>query len=201
MLSRCLIPALLLFLPFAYGDSRIVEKAREQVGVTLSYDPAYRKLKYPAGDIPMKTGVCTDVVVRSMRKLGVDLQKEVHEDMRKNFSLYPKKWGLKKADSNIDHRRVPNLMTYFGRKGWSKPITDKNEDYKPGDLVCWTLPHGVPHIGVVSDKKEVDGTPLIIHNIGAGVQEENCLFVYKIIGHYRPVLVKDGKEIKPVLVL
>lgn len=166
---------------------RLVEKARSQVGVTFFYDPEYRKLAYPNGDVPLETGVCTDVVIRAMRGLGLDLQKEVHEDMKKNFSSYPKLWEAKSPDRNIDHRRVPNLMTYFKRKGWSVPITAEKGDYKPGDIVTWVLPNGMTHIGLVSDRKESDETPLIIHNIGAGAQEENCLFVYKITGHYRPL--------------
>lgn len=165
---------------------RLVEKARSQVGVTFFYDPEYRKLAYPNGDVPLETGVCTDVVIRAMRGLGLDLQKEVHEDMKKNFSSYPKLWKAKSPDKNIDHRRVPNLMTYFKRKGWSVPVTTEKADYKPGDVVTWVLPNGMTHIGLVSDQKETDETPLIIHNIGAGAQEENCLFVYKITGHYRP---------------
>ncbi len=168
----------------------LVDKAREQIGVTTSYDPTYRSIPYPNGDVPKETGVCTDVVIRALRACGLDLQKAVHEDMRANFSKYPKLWGLKSTDRNIDHRRVPNLQTFFKRKGWERPVTDQAADYKTGDIVTWNLQDrgSLPHIGIVSDKKTADGTPLIIHNIGGGAQEEDCLFHYKITGHYRPQL-------------
>lgn len=164
---------------------RITAGARQQIGVTTSYDPRYVKLAYPGGDVPTHTGVCTDVVVRAVRTAGIDLQKEVHQDMLKNFSAYPQNWGLKKPDRNIDHRRVPNLMRYFERKHiavsekWTSP-----ETYLPGDIVAWKLAGGLLHIGVVTDKKS-GATPLVIHNIGAGAQEENVLFAYPVIGHYR----------------
>ena len=163
----------------------VVAAARAQIGRTVSYDPAYRKLGYPNGDVAAETGVCSDVVVRALRAQGMDLQKEVHEDMTAHFSAYPRNWGLKKADRNIDHRRVPNLMTYFKRKGYSISVSKKGEDYVAGDIVTWVLPRGLTHIGVVSDRKAVNGTPLIIHNIGAGAQEEDLLFAYKVTGHYR----------------
>ncbi len=187
-----ILPLILLFtaLTTVMADNEaLVTKAREQIGVTTSYDPQYRAIPYPGGDVPKNTGVCTDVVIRAMRALGLDLQKAVHEDMRANFSKYPKMWGLKTTDRNIDHRRVPNLQTFFKRKGWSCPVTDKAADYQPGDVVTWNLNAGsLPHIGIVSDKKSPTGTPLIIHNIGAGAQEEDCLFEYTITGHYRPRL-------------
>ncbi len=189
-LYGCLLALLLWSGVVLAGDTRLVEKARSQIGVTLSYDPEYRTMPYPGGDVPIETGVCTDVVIRAMRGLGLDLQKEVHEDMKKNFSRYPRKWGVGKTDRNIDHRRVPNLMTWFARKGWTLPASRKKEDYQPGDIVCWNLGGGITHIGIVSDKKEPDGTPLIIHNIGAGTREENMLFDYEIIGRYRPVFDK-----------
>lgn len=163
-----------------------VGKAREQIGVTVRYDGSYVSLPYPMGDVPKETGVCTDVVVRAMRGMGIDLQQAVHEDMKRHFSSYPKQWGLKKPDPNIDHRRVPNLMKFFERKGWKKPLSDKPQDFLPGDLVCWMLPANLPHIGIVSDRKTQGGVPLIIHNIGAGAQEEDCLFLFTITGHYRP---------------
>ena len=163
----------------------IVTAARAQIGKTVSYDPSYKKLDYPNGDVPSETGVCSDVVVRALRAQGVDLQKEVHEDMSANFSAYPRNWGLKKADRNIDHRRVPNLMTYFKRKGLSIAVSKKAEDYAPGDIVTWILPRNLTHIGVVSDRKSASGTPLVIHNIGAGTQEEDLLFAYRITGHFR----------------
>ncbi|TXE08090.1 DUF1287 domain-containing protein [Seonamhaeicola algicola] len=150
------------------------------------YDPSYFLIDYPNGDIPKNKGVCTDVVIRAYRMLGIDLQKEVHEDMLLNFAVYPKIWGLKHTDKNIDHRRVPNLMTYFNRKGYNKPITKNATDYKPGDVVCWNLGGAITHIGIVVNKKSDDGKRyLIVHNIGAGQVLEDCLFNYKIIGHYR----------------
>ncbi|MBC8040376.1 MAG: DUF1287 domain-containing protein, partial [Opitutaceae bacterium] len=164
---------------------QIAQHARAQIGVTTSYDPAYVTLAYPGGDVPLHTGVCTDVVVRALRQVNIDLQKEVHEDMKADFAAYPKNWGLKKPDKNIDHRRVPNLMRYFERQQismeekWTAP-----ESYRPGDLVAWRLDSGLLHIGVVSDKKS-GKTPLIIHNIGSGAKEENVLFAFTVIGHYR----------------
>lgn len=150
------------------------------------YDPGYYKIDYPNGDIPDGKGVCTDVVIRAYRNLGIDLQKEVHEDMKKNFHLYPKNWGLKSPDKNIDHRRVPNLMVFFSRFGKTLPISQKPSDYSPGDIVCWDLGNGVTHIGIVVNQKSKDEKRnLIVHNIGAGQVLEDCLFSYKIIGHYR----------------
>jgi uncharacterized protein len=178
--------------------TRLVAAARKQIGVTTRYDPAYTVLPYPGGDVPQERGVCTDVVIRAFRTQNIDLQRSVHEDMRANFALYPKKWGLRKPDRNIDHRRVPNLQTWFSRQGWR--VTPKGErasdasnsnfkpgDFKPGDLVTWMLPGNLPHIGIVSDRKSlIGGTPLIIHNIGRGTQEDDILFDYAITGHYRP---------------
>ena len=153
--------------------------------VDVDYDPSYFSIPYPNGDIPEGKGVCTDVVIRAYRKVGVDLQKEVHEDMTTNFEKYPKNWGLKRMDKNIDHRRVPNLMTYFSRHGSSKPKTENAADYVPGDIVCWNLGGGVTHIGIVVNKKSTDGKRyLIVHNIGSGQILEDCLFDFKIIGHY-----------------
>lgn len=168
----------------------LVEGARGQIGVTTSYDPAYRKLSYPGGDVPLETGVCSDVVVRAFRKLGIDLQKEIHEDMTQAFHAYPRNWGLKRPDRNIDHRRVPNLMTYFKRQGWAVPAaeTRKAADFRAGDVVAWNLGGGVHHIGIVSDRCTAEGTPLVIHNIGRGVREEDVLFQYQILGQYRPIL-------------
>lgn len=153
----------------------------------VRYDPAYVKIPYPNGDVPADRGVCTDVVIRAYRKLGIDLQKEVHEDMKANFSLYPneKRWGLKTTDTNIDHRRVPNLQIFFSRKGIVKDISNNPDDYLPGDLVTWDLGNGLTHIGVVVARKASDGkTPGIVHNIGAGQVVQNCLFAWKITGHY-----------------
>lgn len=151
----------------------------------VSYDPSYFSIDYPNGDVPATKGVCTDVVIRAYRKLGTDLQKEVHEDMKANFEVYPKIWGAKRTDTNIDHRRVPNLMTFFKRKGTEKPITQNASDYKPGDIVCWNLGGAITHIGIVVNKKSADGKRyLIVHNIGSGQVLEDCLFDFKIIGHY-----------------
>lgn len=167
---------------FAINHQQVVLDARKQIGQTLYYDPAYTSLKYPMGDVPLVKGVCTDVIIRALRLQGIDLQKLIHEDMKKNFGLYPKKWGLKSTDRNIDHRRVPNIMTYFKRQGYE--VKDKN--YKAGDIVTWDLGKGLVHIGIISDKKSVmKSTPLVIHNIGSGTQENDILFNYKITGHYR----------------
>lgn len=149
------------------------------------YDPTYFSISYPNGDVPAGRGVCTDVVIRAYRKLDIDLQKEVHEDMAKNFNLYPKIWGLNKPDRNIDHRRVPNLMVFFKRYGQVKPITTDPNDYLPGDIVCWNLGGSTTHIGLVVNKKSSDGQRfLIVHNIGGGQVLADCLFDFKIIGHY-----------------
>lgn len=162
------------------------EAARLQIGVTVEYDPAYVSLDYPGGDVPQDRGVCTDVVIRALRLLGLDLQQAVHEDMKAHFSAYPKLWGLKRPDKNIDHRRVPNLQTYFTRRGWKLPVTQDPEDYRAGDLVTCLVSDTLPHIMVVSDRRAEDGTPLIIHNIGRGTQEEDALFAFPLTGHYRP---------------
>lgn len=168
--------------------------ALELTKQNVTYDPAYFKIKYPDGDVPANKGVCTDVVIRAYRALGTDLQKEVHEDMLLNFDKYPKTWGLKKTDANIDHRRVPNLMVFFARKGKDKLISTEAADYVPGDIVCWNLGGEVTHIGIVVDKKSEDKSRyLIVHNIGGGQQLADCLFTYKIIGHYR-----YDRPIKPV---
>jgi hypothetical protein len=168
----------------------LAEAAASQVGRTTSYDAAYVVLAYPGGDVPIERGVCTDVVVRAMREMDVDLQVAVHRDMSRAFGAYPRKWGLKRPDSNIDHRRVPNLMTYFKRGGKSVPITTDPEDYRPGDFVTWELAGGrLPHIGVVSTQRSHDGERfMIVHNIGRGTQVEDVLFVPwigRITGHYR----------------
>ncbi len=165
---------------------KIVKSAKNQIGRTIIYDPSYVVLKYPGGDVPIDRGVCTDVVIRALRDgLGMDLQKLVHEDMKRNFSKYPKKWGLKKPDSNIDHRRVPNLMRYFRRKGYSIAVTRNAKDYLPGDIVTCTVPPGLPHIMIVSDIVNANGVPFVIHNIGQGTLEEDRLFEFPLTGHYR----------------
>jgi uncharacterized protein YijF (DUF1287 family) len=164
---------------------RIAAAARQQIGVTKTYDPAYVSLSYPGGDVPLSTGVCSDVVVRALRQVGVDLQKEVHEDMRRNFRDYPQKWGLKTPDKNIDHRRVPNLMRYLERHHITMHEKLRLPDsYRPGDIVAWNLGGGVLHIGIVSDKNS-GRVPRIIHNIGRGAEEEDILLQYPVIGHYR----------------
>ncbi len=164
----------------------MIDGAKRQVGVTRYYDPGYRSIRYPGGDVPLDRGVCTDVVIRAYRNAGIDLQVLVHEDMKSNFAKYPRTWGLRAPDTNIDHRRVPNLAMFFFRKGGSLPVTRKGADYKPGDVVTWLLTAGVPHIGVVSDVP-VRGTDryLVVHNIGRGAEIEDVLFSYRLTGHYR----------------
>ena len=167
-----------------YG--RLADSTLTLTKQNVRYDPAYVQLSYPNGDVPVDRGVCTDVIIRAYRKLGIDLQKEVHEDMKVNFGLYPKMWGLSRPDRNIDHRRVPNLMTFFSRHGVVKPISTRAKDYEPGAIVCWNLGGGLTHIGIVSNKKSADGQRyLIVHNIGAGQVLEDRLFSYTIIGHYQ----------------
>lgn len=176
---------------------RIVAAARQQIGVTLEYDPSYTSIKYPGGDVPVRTGVCSDVVVRALRANGLDLQKAVHEDMRAHFDAYPKNWGLKGPDKNIDHRRVPNLMRYFERHHLSlKEKLRMPESYRPGDIVTWNLGGGLVHIGIVSDKT-TGHTPLVIHNIGRGTQEEDLLSKYRVIGHYRLKETVSGANTPP----
>ncbi len=164
---------------------KLSKAAIELTSQKVSYDPTYFEIKYPNGDVPTDKGVCTDVVIRAYRKLNIDLQKEVHEDMQKNFSKYPKNWGLKTPDKNIDHRRVPNLMTFFSRYGTVKKTSTNAADYAPGDIVTWNLGGGITHIGIIIDKKSDDGhRNLIVHNIGNGQEISDCLFSYKITGHY-----------------
>ena len=172
---------------FAQKDfgSRLADSAFTLTKQKVKYDPAYFQIKYPNGDVPGDKGVCTDVIIRAYRKVGIDLQKEVHEDIKTNFNNYPKYWKLKKSDTNIDHRRVPNLMVFFAKYGKVKQLTLKPTDYLPGDIVCWNLGGAITHIGIVSKKKSQDGKRhMMIHNIGKGQVLEDCLFAYKIIGHY-----------------
>ena len=165
---------------------QMLDGAIAQAGVTTEYDPAYVALEYPGGDVPEKTGVCSDVVVRAFRKAGIDLQKEVHEDMQAARSSYSTKWGSNAPDKNIDHRRVLNLMRYFERQGKSLPISDAADDYQPGDIVAWELSSGVDHIGIVTNMmSDSDGRLLIVHNIGAGTRIEDVLLDWTIKGHYR----------------
>ncbi|MDX6765918.1 MAG: DUF1287 domain-containing protein [Candidatus Methylacidiphilales bacterium] len=163
-----------------------IEAARAQIGVTVSYDPAYVALEYPGGDVPRDRGVCTDVIIRALRDCGgPDLQQAVHEDMRTHFGDYPQIWGLRKPDKNIDHRRVPNLQTWFRRRGSALPVTSSAGDYRPGDIVTSRLPGNLPHIMIVSDRRTTTGVPFVIHNIGRGSQEEDRLFAFPLTGHYR----------------
>lgn len=167
-------------------SSPLVQAARQQVGKTLIYDPRYQSLPYPNGDVPILQGVCTDVVIRALRlAYKVDLQQQVHEDMRQHWTAYPKYWGSGSPDPNIDHRRVPNLQVFFQRKGMALTISDQNADYLAGDIVTVRLRNGRPHILLVSDRKSASGRPLVIHNIGYGAREEDYLFQDVITGHYR----------------
>lgn len=208
-MRRLLAIALLLFLPLAACDKvpalrlklpqpvdwtdaslpfgkRLAAAAEERATHTVVYDAAYERISYPMGDVSPSKGVCADEVIRAYRLLGIDLQELVHIDMRGAFSSYPKRWGLKKTDSNIDHRRVPNLATFFTRKGASLPVTDVAADYKPGDVVAWELYGGLPHIGIVTARMNWTGDrPMIMHNIGSGPQIEDRLFDFKITGHFR----------------
>ena len=164
-----------------FADSTLVLTKQK-----VRYDPSYFRISYPDGDVPADKGVCTDVIIRAYRKMGIDLQKTVHEDMKAHFDKYPKIWGMKKPDTNIDHRRVPNLMTFFTRHGTVKKKSSDPQDYLPGDIVCWDLGKGIKHIGIVVNKKSADGSRyLIVHNIGQGQVLEDCLFRFTVIGHYR----------------
>jgi uncharacterized protein YijF (DUF1287 family) len=176
--------------PVAFGQTsfydRLADSALILTRQTVHYDPSYFRLSYPNGDVPPDKGVCTDIIIRAYRKMGIDLQKEVHEDMKAHFNKYPSKWGLSHPDKNIDHRRVPNLMTFFKRHGTEKKISTDAGDYLPGDIVCWNLGGAITHIGIVAGKKSTDGKRhLIIHNIGNGQVCEDCLFRFTVIGHYR----------------
>ncbi len=186
MKIRFLVILLLSNLLFSQVNDTLSVAALKLTKQEVTYDPNYYVIDYPNGDIPADKGVCTDVIIRAYRLIGIDLQKDVHEDMKANFDDYPDNWGLTKPDKNIDHRRVPNLMTLFERKGTIKPITQNPEDYISGDIVCWKLGSGVPHIGIVVHLKSEDGLrKLIVHNIGAGQVLEDCLFDFEITGHYR----------------
>ncbi|REG98174.1 DUF1287 domain-containing protein [Flavobacterium aquicola] len=169
-------------------EDKLSRAAISIIDPTIDYDSSYFSIKYPNGDIPKNKGVCTDVVIRAYRKLGIDLQKEVHEDMKANFSEYPnlKKWGMTKTDTNIDHRRVPNLEVFFERKGIKLPVSENADDYKTGEIVTWMINGKLPHIGIITNKKSHDGKRnLIVHNIGGGQDLEDCLFSYEIVGHYK----------------
>jgi len=164
----------------------VIDGAIDQVGKTTGYDPSYQAIDYPNGDVPIETGVCSDVIVRAFRKANIDLQKEVHEDMKANFSEYPTKWGLSGTDSNIDHRRVPNLKTFLARKGKEVATTGSADTFLPGDIVTWDLGGGVDHVGIVVNVwYKPSQRYLIVHNIGAGTRMEDVVFAWKITGHYR----------------
>lgn len=167
-------------------EEKLSDAAISIVDASIVYTSKYVSIKYPNGDVPANTGVCTDVIVRSYRKLGIDLQKEVHEDMKANFNKYPKTWGLKTTDTNIDHRRVPNLEVFFTRKGKKLLVSQNPNDYKTGEIVTWMIGGKLPHIGIITNKKSKDNKrPLIVHNIGAGQVLEDCLFNYEIVGHFK----------------
>jgi uncharacterized protein YijF (DUF1287 family) len=166
-------------------EEKLSNAAISIIDENIVYTPDYVSLKYPNGDVPAKTGVCSDVVIRAYRKLGIDLQKEVHEDMKANFSKYPTKWGLKKTDTNIDHRRVPNLEVFFERKGKKLVVSNNPNDYKTGEIVTWMINGKLPHIGIVTHKKSIDGNPIIVHNVGGGQVLEDCLFSWEIVGHFK----------------
>ncbi len=171
------------------SNDAILTAARRQIGVTVHYDPAYVRLKFPGGDVPADRGVCTDVIVRALRQARrMDLQQEINADLRANWNQYPHRpnWRLTRPDPNIDHRRVPNLMTFLARRGWQLPVSRKASDFLAGDIVAWDLGGGILHVGVVSDRLTSAATPLVVHNIGAGVREEDILFRYRVIGHFRP---------------
>jgi hypothetical protein len=186
---RKLLPVLVVLAgPVLAGSepSRLTDAARDQVGVTVTYDPGYARLEFPGGDLPRDRGVCTDVVVRALRDgWGIDLQLAVNRDMAADFAAYPALWGLGAPDRNIDHRRVPNLQTLFARIGAEVPPSDGPVPYLPGDIITWSLPGNRDHMGIVSDRLGSGGTPFILHNIGSGAQEEDILFAYPMTGHYR----------------
>lgn len=193
MIKRQLIfTSLLVLAASLYGQSgedlfaeRLASAALSLTQQEVVYDPAYYSIDYPNGDVPSHRGVCTDVVIRAYRLLDIDLQREVHEDMVAHFQLYPAIWGLSRPDSNIDHRRVPNLMKYFERFGTEKAITSRAADYLPGDIVCWNLGGGITHIGIlIRNSSHTGSRPLVVHNIGGGQVVEDCLFDFRIIGHY-----------------
>ncbi|HEX4847511.1 MAG TPA: DUF1287 domain-containing protein [Novosphingobium sp.] len=172
--------------PAAPRALHLIQAARGQVGVTLRYDPAYTRIGYPGGDVPRAKGVCTDVVIRAYRDaLAIDLQSEVHGDMAANFARYPRRWGLRRPDRNIDHRRVPNLETFWTRQAARLPIPARPGDWRPGDLFTALIDGRLPHTGIVSDRIAANGNPLVIHNIGAGTREEDMLFAHRLTGRFR----------------
>ena len=178
-------------LHFCFAQTEVEPKGLSEYALELTqyevtYDPSYFSIDYPNGDVPSDKGVCTDVIIRAYRKMGIDLQQEVHEDMKANFQAYPNIWGLQSTDTNIDHRRVPNLMAFFKRQGAERRISNDGSEYLPGDIVCWDLGGGTTHIGIVVDQISSDGKrPLVVHNIGRGQVLADCLFAFPVIGHYR----------------
>jgi uncharacterized protein YijF (DUF1287 family) len=186
---RAVVVLLLLLLPGVAQSTpapaeRLVAAAYAQIGITRVYDPSYRRIAFPGGDVPLDRGVCSDVVVRAYRGIGIDLQRLVNDDMRQHFAAYPHLWGLAGPDPNIDHRRVANLAVFLARHGASLAVAAAPQDYRPGDIVTWRLPGGLAHIGLIADRS-IDGRPLVVHNIGAGAQLEDVLFAFTITGHYR----------------
>lgn len=192
-MNRFLVITIILLSQNCFGggfEDDLVTAAIDRTKQDVTYDGSYISISYPNGDVPRNIGACTDVVIRSYRAIGADLQVLVHEDMAKNFDAYPSKhiWGLNKTDRNIDHRRVPNLQVFLSRYGTALPVTDEAKGYVPGDIVTWMLPGNLPHIGIVTDRiSEATGNPLIVHNIGSGPSLDDMLFSYKITGHYRYV--------------
>lgn len=186
-MKKLFILFLTLFSAQLFSNPELVTAAKERTSHFVIYNGSYQKIGYPNGDVSKNIGVCTDVIIRSYRALGLDLQKLVHEDMKAHFDKYPKIWGLSKPDTNIDHRRVPNLETFFKRHGEELAMTNNPKDYKPGDIVTWRLDNNLPHIGIVSDvkSKQDPNRYQIIHNIGLGPKQDDMLFDYKIVGHYR----------------
>ncbi|ROQ24323.1 DUF1287 domain-containing protein [Gallaecimonas pentaromativorans] len=186
---KCLFPLMLLLASGAQATEAeaLVAAAKARTEQAVRYDGRYFTIGYPGGDVPAGLGVCTDVVIRSYRRLGVDLQQKVHEDMAQHFALYPSKriWGLSRPDSNIDHRRVPNLQVFFSRHGQSLPVSQDPAAYRPGDLVTWMLPGNLPHIGIVSDQRAPSGNLMVVHNIGRGPEQDDSLLRFPITGHYR----------------
>lgn len=183
-----LVLFLIPFLGIGQTDSgsKLAQAAGQLTKDNVVYNGAYFSIDYPNGDVPAPYGVCTDVIIRAYRALGIDLQKEVHEDMKSNFSAYPQNWGLRSTDTNIDHRRVPNLRRFFTRQNAAQTITNNGSNYLPGDVVSWQLSNGLTHIGIVSDRKIPDSSNYyMVHNIGVGQVYEDCLFKFKITGHYR----------------
>lgn len=183
--STALVPSTLLA-QRPSKSSALITAARKQIGVTVTYDPAYSRLAFPNGDVPRHKGVCTDVVIRAYRDaLGMDLQALVNVDMKRAFSAYPKRWGLKTTDRNIDHRRVTNLETFLTRQSARLALSSDTSTWQPGDIMTCLVSGNLPHIGIISDRKTLTGRPLVIHNIGRGTQEEDILFAFRLMGHFR----------------